>query len=124
GLGVVACFVALLMPAAGTSAGGPGGRIVFASDRSPDLNRTSFAAVSPRTGRTSEVGVAPVGAAIAPDRVHYAFARHRTSSFASSWDLVVGSFTGEAETLVATLPYEIGDPVWSPTGGRIVYTGW
>jgi dipeptidyl aminopeptidase/acylaminoacyl peptidase len=108
-LGITACLVALLVPAAASSAT----RAVS----------TRFAIVAVSSGKTSDVGIAPAGAAIAPDRLHYAFARHNLTA-PYRWTLVVASFLGGPETVVATLRYEIDAPVWSPTGDRLLYRGW
>jgi len=119
-LGVAGFVLGLLAASAGAAPPpGGGGRIVFASDRAVDLHRTRFAAVTPSGGRTLEVGIAPEGAALAPDRRRYAYVERTPPS---TFRLLVGSFAGDTPVVVATLSYAIRNPVWSPVGDRLAYT--
>jgi Tol biopolymer transport system component len=99
--------------AASAGAGAPGGgRIVFASERAPDLGRTQFVSLA-ATGRPRTLGVAPPGAELAPDGRRYAAARGRA--------LLVGTLGGAEPRVVATNAFEIAGIVWSPDGSRIAY---
>src|SRR5829696_4020242 len=120
-LGVVALVFGVLVTAAGAApTPGGGGRIVFVSNRAPDLERVRFAAVTPTGLRTLGIGIAPAGAALAPDRQRYAYVDFESA--ARTWRLLVGTFGGGAPHVVATHTYGIENPVWSPTGDRIAYT--
>src|SRR5437763_16521007 len=116
-LAVVAAATTVgLAGAAGRSDGG--GRIVFASGRAPDFGRTMFTSLAARGPRRRNVlGFAPQGSALAPDGRRYA-----AGSFTrgEGGRLLVGALGGGART-IATSPYEIAEPVWSPDGRRIAY---
>ena len=119
-LGVVALAFGVLAAAAaaGPEIGG-GGRIAFVSNRAVDLQRTRFAAVTPTGSRTLELGVAPRGASIAPDRQRYAFVEYEAPS---TWRLRVAAFRNSGSTVVATHAYPIENPVWSRIADGIAYT--
>ena len=114
---VIAAAVSAGLAGAAKQPGG-GGRIVFASDRAPDLGRTMFSSFAVRGPRRHRVlGFAPQGSALAPDGRRYAavsFARGEGGR------LLVGTL-GSAARPVASSPYEIAEPVWSPDGRRIAY---
>src|SRR5215213_7050983 len=106
------CVVALVFAVLATAAGaapqlGGGGRIVFASNRAPDLGRTRFAAVTPTGSRTLEIGIAPAGAALAPDRRRYAYVAFEAPS---TWRLLVAAFGAPEPVVVATQAYAIENP--------------
>jgi TolB protein len=117
-LAIVIVVASLAAGAAASAPPGGGGRIVFASDRAPDLGRTMFTSVDSRDARRRSVlGFAPQGSALAPDGQRYAavsFVRGEGGR------LLVGRL-GSGARPVATSPYEITEPVWSPEGRRIAY---
>jgi Tol biopolymer transport system component len=105
--------------AAASSPPGGGGRIVFASDRAPDLERTMFTAVAARNpARRSVLGRVAQGSVLAPDGRSYAAPTFTPSD---GGRLLVGRLGAGGAKAVASSPYAIREPVWSPDGRTIAY---
>jgi Tol biopolymer transport system component len=108
----------VVLAAGGSPAPGGGGLIVVASDRAPDLGRAMFTALTAHGPvRRNVLGFAPQGSTLAPDGRRYAAVSFTRGE---GGRLLVGTLGGAART-VATSPYEITEPVWSPGGRRIAY---
>jgi Tol biopolymer transport system component len=113
---VAAASAAGLAGAAGPPGGG--GTIVIASNRAPDLGRTMFTSLAARGPRRQSVrGFAPQGSALAPDGRRYTAGSYTQGK---GGRLLVGTLGGAARR-IATSPYEITEPAWSPDGRRIAY---
>ncbi len=107
----------LLVAAAGASAapGAEVGRIVFVSERAPDLERTQFVAAT--ASARVVLANAPAGAVLAPEGRRFAYVRH----VRGSGTLVVADLRTGAELELASSPYSIGNVVWSPDGSEVAY---
>src|SRR5919199_2018621 len=94
----------VVLAAGGSPTPGGEGRIVFASDRAPDLGRTMFTAVAARgPARRSVLGRVAQGGVLAPDGRSYAAP---TFTPADGGRLLVGRLGGQAN-VVATSSYAI-----------------
>jgi TolB protein len=111
-----ALTVASLAALGAESSPGDAGRIVFTSERAPDLQRTQFLAVS--ASSRVVLATAPGGAVLAPDGRRYAFVRPGPGRDDA---LLVAELDGEGVREVASTRYSMRDPAWSPDGSQIAY---
>lgn len=115
--GALALVVTLVVPSADASFPGQNGRIVFVSNRAPNLHRAQIYSVrSDGSGRKQRLSVSAQPeshATLSPDGRRIAFLR--------SGDLYVMPAEGARARRLAEGGAEAFAPVWSPSGGDIAF---
>jgi hypothetical protein len=123
--GLVLVLAAAATPVAAALAGaagqpGGGGRIVFASERAPNLIVDELLAVAP-VAKAPPALVARMPRGAVPDPIARRIASATYDRATGGGRLVVSAANGSSPRVVATSPYAIEEPVWSPDGSSIAF---